>query len=49
MQKMVIEREFEWATADGKAPLSRPLCGFSGDECPLDFTCTPPIGPVDES
>ncbi|EYC04314.1 hypothetical protein Y032_0088g2137 [Ancylostoma ceylanicum] len=26
-----------WATRNGKRPLSRPICGYSGTECPKDF------------
>ncbi|KAL6738181.1 hypothetical protein Aduo_011756 [Ancylostoma duodenale] len=26
-----------WATRGGKRPLSKPICGYSGTECPKDF------------
>uniref|UniRef100_A0A183GUQ3 ANF_receptor domain-containing protein n=1 Tax=Heligmosomoides polygyrus TaxID=6339 RepID=A0A183GUQ3_HELPZ len=26
-----------WATRDGKRPLTTPLCGYSGTDCPLSF------------
>lgn len=42
LQKVVVEREFPWATADGKPPPFRPRCGFMGNECPLDYSCLPP-------